>query len=46
MRIVAVNTFMSLDGVMQARGGPEEDPGSTEFDEASEAQIERRHGLA
>jgi len=26
MRIIAVNTFMSLDGVMQAPGGPEEDP--------------------
>ena len=26
MRILAVNTFMSLDGVMQAVGGPEEDP--------------------
>jgi dihydrofolate reductase len=26
MRILAVNTFMSLDGIMQAPGGPEEDP--------------------
>jgi dihydrofolate reductase len=26
MRKVAVNTFVSLDGVMQAPGGPEEDP--------------------
>jgi dihydrofolate reductase len=26
MRKLAVNTFMSLDGVMQAVGGPEEDP--------------------
>jgi dihydrofolate reductase len=26
MRKVAVNTFMSLDGVMQAPGGPDEDP--------------------
>jgi dihydrofolate reductase len=28
MRIIAVNTMMSLDGVMQAPGGPDEDPTS------------------
>ncbi len=26
MRVLAVNTIMSLDGVMQSPGGPDEDP--------------------
>ena len=26
MRTLIVNTYMSLDGVMQAPGGPDEDP--------------------
>jgi hypothetical protein len=26
MRKIVANTFMTLDGVMQAPGGPEEDP--------------------
>jgi dihydrofolate reductase len=48
MRKLAVNTFMSLDGVMQAPGGPDEDPtggftlggwGVPYFDEEMMAQV-------
>jgi dihydrofolate reductase len=48
MRTLAINTFMSLDGVMQAPGGPEEDPtgdfrhggwGAPYFDEAMLQQV-------
>jgi dihydrofolate reductase len=49
MRTLAVNTFMSLDGVMQAPGGPHEDPtggfqfggwGATYFDEEMMREME------
>lgn len=36
MRTLALNTFVSLDGVMQAPGGPNEDP----------TELERRKRLA
>jgi dihydrofolate reductase len=48
MRRLAVNTFMSLDGVMQSPGGPEEDPtggfmhggwGATYFDDEMMARV-------
>jgi dihydrofolate reductase len=48
MRILAVNTFMSLDGVMQAPGGPDEDPtggfelggwGASHFDDEMLGQV-------
>jgi dihydrofolate reductase len=48
MRNLIVNTFMSLDGVMQAPGGPEEDPtggftlggwAATYFDDAMLARV-------
>jgi hypothetical protein len=82
MRILAVYTIMSLDGVVQSPGGPDEDPtgfgegtipaalklveskvsttgvmlntyaragditpGSFEFDQPTEAEIERRKSL-
>jgi hypothetical protein len=31
MRTLIASTFVSLDGVMQAPGGPEEDPGGGSF---------------
>jgi dihydrofolate reductase len=48
MRTLSVNTFMSLDGVMQAPGGPDEDPtggfeyggwGTTLFDDEMMSRI-------
>jgi dihydrofolate reductase len=48
MRTLAVNTFMSLDGVMQSPGGPDEDPtgrftlggwGANYFDDEMMAQV-------
>ena len=55
MRKLVVNTFVTLDGVMQAPGGPEEDPTGgfehggwsvTYWDDAMGAGHGRVHGQA
>ena len=39
MRKLSVNSFVTLDGVMQAPGGPEEDPSVT-FEAQQEAWLD------
>ena len=45
MRKVITGAFVSLDGVMQAPGGPEEDPTHFTMDPPTPAEVARRHRM-